>query len=77
MTLQSLLVALLLAASVSCRHGVDVTVCVLDPEANGLECSSSGGPAFFLPLPEAQNFVCMSPDDTEKVLKACRGSREI
>lgn len=74
---QYLLVAFLLAAAASCRQGVDVTICVLDPVAGGLECAQSDGSAFFLPMPDAENFVCMSPADTEKVLKSCRGAREI
>ena len=70
---RSLLVASLLVASLSACRGPDVAVCVLDPTHNALQCGRADGTTFELPIPDAENFVCFSPNDTEKLLRACRG----
>lgn len=64
------LVSLLIALS-SCRSGPRVTVCVLDPVNSSLECSDPDGNGLTLPIDQAENYVCFSPSDTEKLLKAC------
>jgi hypothetical protein len=66
--------AVVLALSLlSCRGGPDVAVCVLDPTHNALQCGRQDGTTFEIAIPNAENFVCFSPDDTEKLLRACRG----
>lgn len=65
------LVSLLVVASSACRSGPRVTVCVLDPANLSLQCSDADGNGFTLPVNEAENFVCFSPEDTNKLLKAC------
>ena len=62
----------LLAVVSSCRSGPRVTVCVLDPAHLTLECSDPDGNFLTLPLESAENYVCFSPDDTQKLLKACK-----
>ena len=64
------LVSLLVVAS-SCRSGPRVTVCVLDPGHLSLECSDPDGNGYALPIESAENYVCLSPADTETLLKAC------
>jgi len=47
---------------------VSVTVCILDSENSSLECVHPNGKEETLPLEKANNYVCMSPDDTQKLL---------
>ena len=64
------LVSLLVVVN-SCKGGPRVTVCVLNPAALSLECSDADGNGLTLPVESAENYVCFSPSDTEKLLKAC------
>ena len=45
-----------------------VTVCIVDNANQALQCTKPNGEAFTLPLPQADNYVCMSPEDTEALL---------
>lgn len=68
----------LLLASVSltgCKDGPRVTVCVLDPVNASLECSDPDGNGVTLPIADAENFVCFSPEDLEKLVRACTRGR--
>lgn len=56
----------------ACKSGPEVVVCVVDAERMGLQCVRPDETAFFLPLVDAENFVCFSPRDLERILKACK-----
>lgn len=56
----------------ACRSGPQVTVCVLNSAATSLECSAPDGREYTLPLAEADNYVCFTPRDIQKILNACR-----
>jgi hypothetical protein len=43
-------------------------VCVVDSANNSLQCSPFKGESFTLPVSEADNYVCLSPDDAETLL---------
>jgi hypothetical protein len=64
--------SLLLFASfslVSCRgEGPAVTVCLIDSVNNSLQCSDADGNVTELPVADAGNYVCLSPDDFEILL---------
>lgn len=56
---------ILLAVSASCDNGPKVNWCVTDPVAWGCADGSSAAPETF------ENWACLSPRDTERLLKAC------
>jgi hypothetical protein len=60
----------LFIALVSCNNGPDVTVCLIDAQHNTLECSDSDGHKKTLRFEDAENYVCFSPRDTERMIKA-------
>lgn len=64
------LALLLISLSVfsACAGGPKVTVCVVDANGNTLECSPPEGEAFSKPIPDADNYLCLSPDDAQTVL---------
>jgi len=62
----------LFTSAASCKKGPEVVVCIIDPERMGLQCVRPDETAFFLPLVDAENFVCFSPRDLERILKACK-----
>lgn len=64
----------LLTAFVSGCQTVQVTVCVVNAANNSLECSDPDGKASTLPLKSADNYVCFSPKDTERLLRACKNT---
>lgn len=68
-------VLLLLNGVAGCKNGPQVTVCVLDPANGALQCSDANGLATTIPLEAAENFVCFSPGDVEKLLRACTRAR--
>lgn len=70
-----LLLAAVLPLNAGCKAGPDVTVCVLDPVNASLQCSDASGNATTLPIESAENFVCFSPGDIEKLLHACTQAR--
>lgn len=73
MQLAKYLAAFALCASLtSCKSGPLVTVCVVDHVNQGLQCVDPNDQAFFLKLEQADNYVCFSPRDTQKILEACK-----
>lgn len=50
---------------VACKSGPDVTLCVIDSQSLLMICSDSEKNQKMVRLdgPEADNYVCMSPDD--------------
>lgn len=64
----------LFALCTSCKNGPEVVVCVVDAERSGLQCVRPDDTAFFLPLFDADNFVCFAPRDLERLLKACKSA---
>lgn len=48
--------------------GPKVTVCVLDPVNQALQCARPDDSRFTLLLPQAENYVCLSPDDLKVLL---------
>lgn len=59
----ALYLSLLVAFSACARP--QITVCVLDHANQALQCARPDDSTFTLPLPQADNYVCMSPDDTK------------
>ena len=59
--------AIFLIAFSACARP-QVTVCVLDNANQALQCAKPDGATFTLPLPDADNYVCISPDDTKQLL---------
>lgn len=57
--------ALFLTLSVGCSHGPKVTICVVDAANQQLQCAPASGSAFSVPIGQADNYVCMSPNDAE------------
>lgn len=54
---------------IGCKHdGPKVTVCLLDPYYQTLECSDPEGNESSRLIVDSENFVCMSPDDFQTVL---------
>lgn len=49
------------------HRGIDVDVCISDPESDGVQCSKSG----FKVYEETDNYVCFHPVDYETVVKFC------
>lgn len=45
-----------------------MTVCILDAQSQSLECVHPDGREETLELVKADNYVCFSPDDTQKLL---------
>jgi hypothetical protein len=73
---KSLLAFALCASALSCRSmGPRVTVCVVDYRSNGMQCVDPDDQASFISFEQAENYVCLSPRDTETLLKACRGAK--
>lgn len=77
MPLLKLLLLLSAFSLASCRgNGPDLTVCLLDPERQELQCATADGVVTTLPLPDATNYVCLSPNEFETLLnymkKKCR-----
>lgn len=70
---QKLSLALLLAFSLIGCAGPKVTVCVLDPVNQNLQCfDSKTGKSSVLLLKDAENYVCLSPSDEQAVLNYCK-----
>lgn len=58
------LLALFLISLNACSN-LKITVCVIDAANRQLQCSPASGSAFTVPLEQADNYVCMSPNDAE------------
>lgn len=67
-----ILLCLLSVSSLSCKgKGPDVTVCLLDPVNNTLECGRPDKTQFTLLLkeiPESQSYACLELSDMQKVI---------
>lgn len=63
-----LLLLMLLGLFAGCKHGPELTICLINSKDNALECSDASGKAFTLPLPDADNYVCMSPEEFKTLL---------
>ncbi len=57
----------LIGFSACAQPQVQVTVCVLNNLNQTLECAKPDGSTLTLPLLDADNYVCMSPDDTKQL----------
>lgn len=69
MNAKKLLVKLLIASiSFSACSKANVTVCILDAQNQRLECAHPDGRDETIELAKADNYICMSPDDAEKLL---------
>lgn len=63
-----LLLCLLPIFLASCKSLPKVYYCVSDPEGGALHCASTDGDKpFSLPIEKSGNYVCTSPDDTQKI----------
>jgi hypothetical protein len=60
---------LCLASLTGCKGGPQVTVCLIDYANNSLECARPDQSTFTLPVDQANNYACMSPDDFERLLQ--------
>ncbi len=60
-----------------CGHGraPKVDYCVLDANHKWGLCHSSDDKNYKLEIPEMENFICLSPKHTERLLKACKKHR--
>lgn len=58
----------LLALSAGCKQGPSLTVCLLNPQDQSLECADPEGQTFTLRLIQADNYVCMAPQDFKTLL---------
>lgn len=66
-----LLVTLLLSLNGCKGKGPDVTICLLDPVNNTLECGRADKTTFTLLLkeiPEGQSYACLELSDMQKVI---------
>lgn len=71
MQLSSLLI--LFASLSSCGGaGPKVTACVVDYKNAGFQCVKYPDKRFFLPLEKGEDLGCVSPQDLEIGLKACK-----
>lgn len=52
-----------------CRDsGPSVTICILDPERNALQCGLADGETYELPVELARDYACLSLSDLEVLL---------
>lgn len=56
----------------SCLEGPKLSICVLDGKNQTLQCRKPNGDVFVLTTMGADNFMCLSPDDTEALLNYCK-----
>lgn len=70
-----LLLALCLISSSACSN-LRVTVCVIDAANKQLQCAPAGEKAYSLPVEQADNYVCLSPDDTQTLLNYLKAKCE-
>jgi hypothetical protein len=54
----------------SCNNGPNVTICLIDSKNQTLECSNADGIKTTLRLDDSDNYVCLSPQDAERLLRA-------
>ncbi len=57
----------------SCAHGLRTTVCIVDYNNSGFQCSGEKKKlAYFLAFEKGKDLLCYSPTDTENFVKACK-----
>lgn len=76
-TFKILSVVLALPLLGSCKTGPIVTVCILDAANAVLDCVDPDQKQFTIPFPQADKFVCFSPDDARTLLETCKGPKEL
>jgi len=59
---------LIVLISFSACSTANVTVCILDAENQKLECAYPNGKDETIELMRAHNYICMSPDDAERLM---------
>lgn len=65
-----LLLAISLASLTACeKGGPRVTLCLVDAVAGTMECADPDKNTFTIPIGQADNYVCMSPNDMETLLE--------
>lgn len=69
--LRIICLSLLVVLVGSCKTGPKLTFCVIDAQSTGLQCSDGEGRGFFLPLSNADNYACLSPEDAKSLLTFC------
>jgi hypothetical protein len=56
----------------SCKTGPQVTVCVSDPQVNGLDCyDQRTQKSFFLPYAQSDKYVALPPADAQALFDFC------
>lgn len=70
MRLLTLLILLGVCSLVSsCKNsGPQVVVCIIDSEKYGMQCSDSEGNSEFIDISDANNYVCLSPNDFQMMI---------
>lgn len=65
-----LLVTLLVLSvgSSACGHGPQVTVCLVDVQSGGMQCSDPDNNVEFIPFAQADGFISMRQNDFQKIL---------
>jgi hypothetical protein len=66
-----LVLALFLIALSGCRSGPRITWCALDSSGQKMDCMDPDGVEFSIPLEQANNYLCSSPQDAKRLLDAC------
>ena len=71
--LRRLLLAFSLAClSNGCISGVEVQVCVSDPERGGFQCyNKKTEKESFVKYEDSNGYISFTPDDAQKLLNAC------
>jgi hypothetical protein len=56
----------------TCKQtSAELTICVSNPAAGGMECSDAHGHSAHLGYPQTDNFTCLSPDDARSTFEFC------
>ena len=71
-----LTVLVLCLLSWGCKgKGPKLTLCISDPAQGAFQCVNPNGSNFVLPYAESENYVALSPQDTETLFNWCRKER--
>lgn len=69
---RSLLLMLYLVCLSSCVSGVEVMVCISDPDRGGFQCyNKKTEKESFVKFEDSNGFIAFTPDDAQKLLNAC------
>lgn len=52
--------------------GLEVVVCISNPEAGTFECSPPSGEPYSMPFADTENYVCLSPSDARTVIEKAK-----